>query len=178
MTLIPPGPGGDQVLGVGAASQLAGDRLADPVTHGHHAHAGQALGFGLEAAAEPTGLIAHLDHLDPLELGEDPSAAQAQQLAAAQPGADLDEEVVAVEGPAGGQEMPELLGGEGSSSLVAEDLLGVQARWGLDLADGWWRQASSGPSGCAQDERQGLTPLWLVPAAPAVADLGSGKGDG
>jgi hypothetical protein len=66
--------------------------------------------------------------------GEDPAAAQAQQLAAAQPGPGLDEEVVAVEGSAGGQEVAELLGGEGPSALVAEDLFGVQAlRYGALL---------------------------------------------
>jgi hypothetical protein len=37
-------------------------------------------GFGLEAAAEPASLIAHLDDLDAAHLGEDPTAAQAQQL--------------------------------------------------------------------------------------------------
>jgi hypothetical protein len=48
-----------------------------------------------------------------------------QQLAAAQPGPDLDEEVVAVKRPTGGQEVADLLGREDSSALVAEDLLGV-----------------------------------------------------
>jgi hypothetical protein len=66
----------DQVLGPGAAGELAGDGLADLVAHGHHPDAGQALGFGLEAAAEPAGLIAHLDDLDAAQLGEDPAAAQ------------------------------------------------------------------------------------------------------
>ena len=44
--------------------------------------------------------------------------------------------MVAVEGSTGGQEVAELLGGEGSSALVAEDLFGVEARLGwLHLAD-------------------------------------------
>src|SRR5215212_10011805 len=43
------------------------------------------------------------------------------------PGADLDEEVVAVERPTGGQEGADLLGREGPSALVAKDLFGVQA---------------------------------------------------
>ena len=60
------------------------------------------LGSALKPRAEPTGLIADLDHLDAAQLGEDPAAAQAQQLAAAQPGADLNKEVVAVDGPTGG----------------------------------------------------------------------------
>jgi hypothetical protein len=36
---------------------------------------GQALGFGLEAAVEAAGLIAHLDDLDTGQVGEDPAAA-------------------------------------------------------------------------------------------------------
>jgi hypothetical protein len=108
----------------------------DLVGHGYHSDTGQALGFGLEAAPEPAGLIADLDDLDPAQLGEDAAAAQPKQLAAAQPGTDLDEEVVAVKGPTGGQEVAELLGCEGPSALVAEDLFGVQARLGgLDLAN-------------------------------------------
>jgi hypothetical protein len=49
---------------MGAAGELAGDRLTDPVAHRHHPHAGQALGFGLEAAPEPASLIADLKDLD------------------------------------------------------------------------------------------------------------------
>jgi hypothetical protein len=104
------GPREDQILRTGPAGQLAGDRLPDLVAHGHRPDAGQALGFGLEAAAEPAGLIADLDDLDPAQLGKDPAATQAQQLPAAQPGADLDEEVVAVERPTGSQEVADLLG--------------------------------------------------------------------
>jgi hypothetical protein len=44
--------------------------------------------------------------------------------------------VVAVEGPAGSQEVAEFFGGEGASALVAKDLVGVQAGLrGLDLTD-------------------------------------------
>ena len=43
---------------VQVSGELVGDGLTDLVAHGHHPHAGQALGFGLEAAAE-------LDHLGP-----------------------------------------------------------------------------------------------------------------
>src|SRR5215211_221962 len=130
------GPGEDQVLGTGAGGELAGDRFADLVAHGHHAHAGQALGLGLEAAPEPAGLIADLDDLDAAQLREDPAAAQPQQLPATQAGADLNEEVVAVERPAGGQEVADLLRGEGPSTLVTEDLFWIEARLGgLDLAD-------------------------------------------
>jgi hypothetical protein len=126
----------DQVLGSGTGSELAGDCLPDLVGHGHYANAGQAFWFCLEAAAEPTGLIADLDDLDAAQLGEDSAAAQAQQFTAAQPGPDLDEEVVAIERPTGSQEVPEFLGSEGSSALVAEDLFGVRARLGgLHLAN-------------------------------------------
>jgi hypothetical protein len=55
------------------------------------------------------------DDPDAPEFGEDPAAAPAQQLAAAQPGPDLDQEVVAGERPAASQEVADLLGGEGSS---------------------------------------------------------------
>jgi hypothetical protein len=153
----------DQVLGAGTAGQLAGDRLADLVAHGHHAHAGQALGLGLEAAAEPAGLIGDLDDLDPGQLGEDAAAAQAQQLAAAQPGPDLDEEVVAVERPTGGQEMPDLLGGEGPSALVAKDLVGVQARLGASTSRTGLvasrRSLRAASRMRSRIERQAITPL-------------------
>jgi hypothetical protein len=92
--------------------------------------------FGLEAAAEAAGLIAHLDHLNARQLREDPAVAQAQQLAAAEPGPHLDEEVVPVERPTGGQKVAKLLGREGPSALVAKDLFGVEARLGgLHLAN-------------------------------------------
>jgi hypothetical protein len=52
---------------LGAVGQLAADRLTDLVTHGHHPHAGRALGFGLEAT----------------QLWVDAAAAQPEQLAAA-----------------------------------------------------------------------------------------------
>jgi hypothetical protein len=68
-----PGPGQDQILRSGSAGELAGDCLADPLTHGHHSHAGPALWFGLEAAAEAAGLIAHFNDLDAAQLGNMPS---------------------------------------------------------------------------------------------------------
>src|SRR5215213_6550355 len=120
MPLLPPGPGEHQLVGPGADGELAGDGLADLLAHRHHADAGRALGLGLEAAAEAAGLVADLDHLDAAQLGVDAAAAQPQQLAAAQPRTDLGEEVVAVEGAAGGQEAAELFRGEGPSALVAE----------------------------------------------------------
>jgi hypothetical protein len=76
----------DEVLGAGAAGELSADRLADPLAHGHHPHAGQALGLGLEAAAEPAGFVADLDDLNAPQLREDPAAAQPQEFATAQPG--------------------------------------------------------------------------------------------
>jgi hypothetical protein len=62
---------------------------------------------------------------DPPQLRVDPAAAQPEQLAAAQPGADLGEEVVTVKRAAGGQEAAELHRGEGSPALVAEDPLRI-----------------------------------------------------
>jgi hypothetical protein len=64
------------------------------------------------------------------------SAAQAEQLAAAQPGADLGDEMVMVKRPAGGKEPAEFLGGEGAAALVAEDPLWVDARlWRRQVPD-------------------------------------------
>jgi hypothetical protein len=103
------GAGEHQLVGPGAGGELAADGLVDLLAHRHDADAGRALGLGLEAAAEPAGLIADLDDLDAPQLWEDAAAAQPEQFAAAQPGADLGEEVVAVERAAGGQEAAELL---------------------------------------------------------------------
>src|SRR4029450_4257334 len=93
--------------------------------------------------------------------------AQAQQLAAAQPGANLGDEVVAVERPADGEEPAELLGGKGA--LVAEDLLGGDARlWRLHVAA---RVGGDQPLGAAASrmrsriERYAITPLW--PSLPS-----------
>jgi hypothetical protein len=94
--------GEHQIVGLAGGGELAGDGLPDLLAHGHHADAGRALGLGLEAAAEPAGLIADLDDLDAPQLWVDAAATQPEQLAAAQPRADLGEEVVAVEGAAGG----------------------------------------------------------------------------
>jgi hypothetical protein len=82
----------------------------------------------LEAAAEPAGLVANLDDLDPPQLWEDAAAAQPEQLAAAQPGADLGEEVVAVERAAGGQEAAELLRGERACSGTPQQTRSYAAR--------------------------------------------------
>src|SRR5829696_7071441 len=57
--------GEDQVLGVVAGWELAADGLDHQGGQGHLADAGVALGAGLEAAAEPAGLIAggaNLEH--------------------------------------------------------------------------------------------------------------------
>jgi hypothetical protein len=89
--------------------------------------AGRALGLRLEAAAEPAGLVANLDDLDPPQLWKD-AAAQPEQLAAAQPGADLGEEVVAVERAAGGQEAAELLRGERACSGTPQQTRSYAAR--------------------------------------------------
>ena len=86
-----PRPREDQILGTGPVGELAGDGLPHPVAHGYHPDTGQTFRFGLEAAAEPASLRAHLDDRDAAQLGEDSAAALVQQLAAAQPGPELDE---------------------------------------------------------------------------------------
>jgi hypothetical protein len=88
---------------------LAGDGLPDLLAHRHHADAGRALGFGLEAAPEPAGLITNLDDLNAPQLRVHAAPTQPEQLATAQPRTDLGEEVVTVEGAAGSEEAAELL---------------------------------------------------------------------
>src|SRR4029453_6676106 len=61
-------------------------------------------------------------------------AAQPEQLAAAKPGADLGDEMVAVERPAGGKEPTELLRRQGAAALMAENLVWIDARlWRLHV---------------------------------------------
>jgi hypothetical protein len=91
------------------ADQPAGERLGDRPGQWHQADAGVALGPVL-ADPELPGVIADLHDLDPLLLQLDPGGAQAEQLAAAQPGANLHQEVIAIEGRAGMEEP----GGPGS----------------------------------------------------------------
>jgi hypothetical protein len=93
--------------------------------HGHDADVGRAIGFGLEAAAEPPGVIAYVHDLDPPGIQVDAPRPQTQQFPAAQAGADLDDEVVAVEGRAADQEPAELLGGIGPAPDPAEHDLGA-----------------------------------------------------
>jgi hypothetical protein len=103
------------------------------------------------------------------EVGIHATAAEAEQLAAAQPGADLGDEVVAVKRPAGGKEAAELLRGEGAAALVAEDPLRVDtrlgaatSRTGLEAISRSVRAASMMRS---RIERQAITPLW--PSLPS-----------
>jgi hypothetical protein len=53
-----------QGVGVGTGRELAADRLDHQGGERDLADAGVALGAGLEAAAEPAGLVAHVDHLE------------------------------------------------------------------------------------------------------------------
>jgi hypothetical protein len=69
-----PGAWEHQVVGSGAGGELAADDLADLFAHRHHADASLALELGLEAAAEPAGLIADLDDLDAPQLRVDAAA--------------------------------------------------------------------------------------------------------
>src|SRR5829696_3426118 len=156
-----------QLVGPSAGGELAADGQPDLFAYRHHANAGRALGFGLEAAAEPAGLIADLDDLDAPQLREDAAAAQPEQLATAQPRADLGEEVVTVEGAAGGQKAAELLRGEGPPPLVAEDPVRIDPRPGsLHVTDGVGRDQAFA-AGRFQDAQQD------GPARhhPAVAEL-------
>jgi hypothetical protein len=75
--------GEHQLVGTGTGEELAADCLPDLLAHRHHADAGRALGLGLEAAAEPAGLVADLDDLDAPQLRVDAAAAKPEQLAAA-----------------------------------------------------------------------------------------------
>jgi hypothetical protein len=62
--------------------------------------------------------------------------------------------VVAVEGPTGGQEVAELLGGEGASALMTKDLVGIETRLGgLHLADRVGGEQVF-LAGCVQDAQQ------------------------
>jgi hypothetical protein len=106
---------------------LAADGLDHQWGQGHRADAGVALGPGLEAAAEPAGLIAGGTDLEDrhgsVEL--DPAPAQPGQLAKAQASAEQGEHVVPPEQREAGQQPPGLLGGEGASFDHTEDLLGI-----------------------------------------------------
>jgi hypothetical protein len=109
------------------------------VGRGELADAGVALGPGLEAAAEPTGLIPGVDDLQhrqaPVEV--DAAAAQPGQLPEPQPGAEEAEHVVPPEQRELGEQATGLLGGEGPTLGLVQYLLGIGAtpgRW--HLADG------------------------------------------
>jgi hypothetical protein len=101
-----------------AAVQPPCERLCYRVGEWHQADAGVALGPVLVAGAEPAGVVAHLDNLDASPLLVHAAGAQAEQLAAAQPAPNVDDEVVAVEGRAGRQKSAELLGAEGPSRWI------------------------------------------------------------
>jgi hypothetical protein len=58
------GTGEHQHIRVGAGRELPADRLDHPEGERDLADAGVALGAGLEAAAEPVGLVAHVHDLE------------------------------------------------------------------------------------------------------------------
>jgi hypothetical protein len=81
------GTGEHQVIGVTAGGKLAADRLDHQRSQGHLANPGIALGPGLEATAEPAGLIpggADLQH-GQLSSEVDPAPAQPGQLTKRKP---------------------------------------------------------------------------------------------
>jgi hypothetical protein len=97
------------------------------------------------------------------------AAAQAEQLAAAQPGADLGDEMVAVERPAGGKEVAELLGVRvrrrswpKTRSGLTRGLGASTSRTGLLAISRSVRAASMMRS---RIERHAITPLW--PSVPS-----------
>jgi hypothetical protein len=106
---------------------------------GKLADAGVALGPGLEAAAEPAGLIAGVDDLEhgqgPVE--EDAAAAQPGQLPEPPAGAEQAQHVVPPEQRDLGQQPTGLLRGEGPALGTIQDLFGIGAASGRGhLADG------------------------------------------
>ena len=123
------GAGEDQGRWVAAGWQLAADGLDHQRGQGDLADAGVALGPGLEAAAEPAGLIAGVDDLEdgqgPVQV--DAAAAQPGQLPEPQPGAEQAQHVVPPEQRELGEQSTGLLGGEGPALGLVQDLFGVGA---------------------------------------------------
>ena len=164
MPLLPPGLGTPDHQ-AGRRQEAGGDSLTDLLTHGHYADAGRALGFGFEAAAEPASLIADLDNLDAPQLRVDAAATQPEQLAAAQPGADLGEEMVTVERAAGGQEAAELLRGKvrrRSWPKIRSGLIrGLGASTSRTGLLGIRRSRRAASRMRSRMDRHAITPLWL-----------------
>jgi hypothetical protein len=82
-------------------------------------------GVGLEAAAEPAGLVAHVHDL---EHGRFASASEPGQLTEAQPGPKQGQYVVPPGQRAGGEQPTGFLGRVGSPFCLAQDFLGVGPR--------------------------------------------------
>src|SRR4029434_6955535 len=127
--------------------------------------AGVALRVVLVALAEPARLVANVHDLDTSKLEVDAPSAQPQQLPAAKPGGDVDDEVVSPEGSDGRQQPREVLRREHARLDVAEHHVRIQsAPRGLDLADGL---AAIRPSSSAawrmrySTERQSMTSFQL-----------------
>jgi hypothetical protein len=76
--------------------ELAADSLDHDGGERDLADAGVTLGVGLEAAAEPAGLVAHVDHLEHgwCSLEVDPPPAQPGELTEPQPGAKQNEHMI------------------------------------------------------------------------------------
>jgi hypothetical protein len=103
------------------ADQPPDDRFHDRLGEGHDADARVAFGAVLVARAVAAGVIADVDDFDAASGQVHAALPEPEQLAAAQAGGDLGEEMVAVEAWAGGQELAELLGVVGPSPDPTED---------------------------------------------------------
>src|SRR5215204_571222 len=109
----------------GASVEPPRQGLGHRASERHQADARVALGPVLVAGAEPAGVVAHIDDLNSTPLQVHAASAQAEQLAASQPGPYLDHKVVAVERRAGRQKSAELLRAQGPSLHPAKDHLRV-----------------------------------------------------
>jgi hypothetical protein len=132
------GTGKDKSVRAGIGRQLTANRLDHQRSQWDLADAGVALGLGLEAIAEPTGLVTGVDHLQDRDrpIKVDPTRAQAGELPESEPGAEQTQHVVPPEQRETSKQSAGLLGGEGATLGVGEHLLGIHPTlWGGDLAD-------------------------------------------
>ena len=139
----------------------AGQRRCDRAGTGTRTDASVALGPILVAGAELAGVVAHLDDLDAPPLQVHAAGAQAEQLAAAQPAPDMDDEVVAVEGRAGRQEWPNSWGLKVRRRTRPKTTSGSTARLGaLTLRSGLKGISCSSSAACMiriRIERQAMS---------------------
>jgi hypothetical protein len=130
------------------------------------ADAGIALGSVLVARPKAAGVVADLDHLDAAGGLVDAACPQAEQLPAAQAGADLDDEVAAVEGRAPGQEAAELLRVKARRRTRPNTTSGSTGRLGARTLRTGLIGISRSPSAASRMrfriDRQAIVRLWLA----------------